>query len=77
MIIKRITADLAGLQAGTKKLEEKLQIQEVIQAKNNSILEKKKELGDLNFKIALKQAEIESSNNEADLLKMGWTKNPN
>jgi uncharacterized protein involved in exopolysaccharide biosynthesis len=71
---KKNTAELAGLQAGTKKLEEKLQIQEVIQAKNNSILQKKKELGDLNFKIALKQAEIESSNNEADLLKMAGLK---
>ena len=71
---KKNTAELAGLQAGTKKLEEKLQIQEVIQAKNNSILEKKKELGDLNFKIALKQAEIESSNKEVDLIKMAGLK---
>ena len=36
--------------------------------------EARKELGDLNFKIALKQAEIESSNNEADLLKMAGLK---
>jgi succinoglycan biosynthesis transport protein ExoP len=71
---KKNKAELAGLQAGTRKLEEKLQIQEVIQAKNNSILEKKKDLGDLNFKIALKQAEIESSNKEEDLIKMAGLK---
>ena len=72
---KKSTAELAGLQAGTKKLEEKLQMQEVIQAKSNSILDEKKKLGNLNFKIALIQAEIESSNKEADIIKMARLKN--
>jgi succinoglycan biosynthesis transport protein ExoP len=72
---KKITAELAGVQAGTKKLEEKLRIQEVIQEKSNSILDKKKELGNLNFKIALTQAEIDSNNAEVDILKMVTLKN--
>ena len=42
-------AQLAGSQAATKRLEEKLSIQESVQSKSNSVLEKKKELGDLNF----------------------------
>jgi uncharacterized protein involved in exopolysaccharide biosynthesis len=67
---KKSMAQLAGLQAGTIKLEEKLQMQEVIQTKSNSILDKKKELGNLNFKIALTQAELETSNKKADLIKM-------
>ena len=67
---KKNMAELAGLQAGTIKLEEKLQMQEVIQTKSNSILDKKKELGNLNFKIALTQAELESSNKETDLIKI-------
>ncbi len=71
---KRNTAELAGIQAGTKRLEEKLQIQEVIQAKSNSILNKKKELGNLNFKIALLKAEIESRNKEEDIIKMAGLK---
>ena len=54
----------------TKKLEEKLQMQEVIQLKNNSILDKKKVLGSLNFKIALTQAELETTNKETDFIKM-------
>lgn len=67
---KRIKAELAGLQAGKRKFEEKLKIQEVIQEKNNVILDKKKSLGSLNFKIALAQAAIESSNKDADLKKI-------
>jgi len=72
---KKITAELAGVQAGTKKLEEKLRIQEVIQEKSNDILDKKKELGRLNFKIALTQAEIDSNNKEENILKMATLKN--
>ena len=72
---KMKTAELAGLEAGTKRLEDKLQMQEVIQIKSNSILDKQKELGDLNYEIALTQAEIESSNNDADLIKMVRLKN--
>lgn len=63
---KNNTAELAGIRAGTKRLEEKLAMQEVIQARSNLILDKKKQLGTLNFNIALTQAEIESSNREKD-----------
>ena len=67
---KNNIAELAGLEAGTKALEEKLQLQEVIQSKNNGILDKKKVLGNLNFKIALVQAELETSNTEMNFLKI-------
>lgn len=71
---KAKTAELAGLQAGTKRLEDKLQMQEVIQIKSNSLLEKKKELGDLNYKMALTQAEIESSGYQTDSMRMAGLK---
>ncbi|SDX08011.1 hypothetical protein SAMN05444411_10343 [Lutibacter oricola] len=67
-------AELAGLQAGTRRLEDKLQIQEVIQIKNNNILDKQKKLGKLNYEIALIDAEIKSSNKEADITKMASLK---
>jgi uncharacterized protein involved in exopolysaccharide biosynthesis len=63
-------AELAGIEASTKRLEKKLNIQDVIQLKSNSILEKKKQLGDLNYKIALTQAEIESNNDEKSIVKL-------
>ncbi|MBF2707574.1 GumC family protein [Flavobacterium soyangense] len=63
-------ADLAGIEAATKRLEKKLNIQDAIQLKSNSVLEKKKQLGDLNYKIALTQAEIESSNDELSKVRM-------
>jgi uncharacterized protein involved in exopolysaccharide biosynthesis len=63
-------AELAGIQAGTKRLEDKLQMQEVIQIKSNSLLKKKTVLGNLNFEMALTQAEIESSGTKADSIKM-------
>ena len=72
---KKITAELAGFQAGTKRLEEKLQMQEGIQAKSNMILDKKKILGKLNFSVALIQAKINSSNDESDILKIDNLKN--
>jgi len=68
-------AKLAGIQAGTKRLAEKLQLQEAIQEKNNKILEKKKSLGELNFKMALVQADIRSRNEEADIIKLAGLKN--
>lgn len=63
---KQKAAKLAGIQAGTKRIEEKLNIQEEIQAKSNRILEKKKTLGELNYKIGLMQAEIQSGGSDAD-----------
>ena len=67
-------AELAGLRAGTKRLEDKLQIKGVIQIKSNSILEKQKELGNLNYETALTQAKVESSNNKEDIIKMASLK---
>lgn len=43
---------LAGVQAAIKRLEEKLGIQKQVQLKSASILEKRNELGDLNYKIS-------------------------
>ncbi|MHB0755078.1 exopolysaccharide transport family protein [Polaribacter sp. M15] len=59
---KKNVAELAGLNAGIKRLEKKLEIQEVVQEKSNIILDKKKQLGDLNYKIALLKAENQSNN---------------
>jgi uncharacterized protein involved in exopolysaccharide biosynthesis len=74
---KKKKAELAGIQAATKRLEEKLKIQDIIQAKSNNVLEKKKQLGNLNYKIALTQAEIESNNNKAAIIKMAELKKQN
>jgi succinoglycan biosynthesis transport protein ExoP len=71
---KMNVAKLVGIQAGTKRLEEKLQMQEAIQTKSNSILEKKKELGNLNFQMALTKAKIESSIQETDVIKLSELK---
>lgn len=43
---------LAGLQAAIARLEEKMGIQEQIQLKSTKIMEKKNQLGDLNYRIA-------------------------
>ncbi|APZ45118.1 hypothetical protein BW723_01875 [Polaribacter reichenbachii] len=58
---KKNIAELAGLNAGIRRLEKKLEIQEIIQEKNNLILDKKKQLGDLNYRLALIKAENQSS----------------
>lgn len=68
-------AELAGIEASTKRLEKKLNLQEVIQLKSNDVLEKKKELGDLNFKIAITQSEIESTNDEKSIAKLADLQN--
>jgi len=65
-------AQLAGTEAATRKLEEKLNIQQEIQLKSNGVLEKKKQLGELNFEIAMAEAEFgndDISNNRMALLK--------
>jgi len=67
-------AELAGIEASTKRLEKKLNIQDIIQLKSNGVLEKKKQLGDLNYKIALNQAEIESTKDPKSLAKMAELK---
>jgi uncharacterized protein involved in exopolysaccharide biosynthesis len=64
---KKSIAELAGIEAGTKVLEEKLEIQEVIQEKSNNILKNKKVLGNLNYKMALIQVELGASTKEEDI----------
>ena len=55
---------LAGTEAAIKKLEEKLDIQELVQVKSSNVLEKRKQLGDINFEIASAEASgIESDEN--------------
>ncbi|MFD1613457.1 GumC family protein [Gelatiniphilus marinus] len=63
-------AKLAGIEATTKRLEEKLNLQEVIQQKSNAVLEKKKALGNLNYKIAITQSEVESTNSDKSIAKL-------
>ena len=46
-------AQLAGSEASSKRLEEKLAIQKQIQEKNNAIVESKNKLGELNYKIGM------------------------
>ncbi len=46
-------AQLAGSEASAKRLKEKLAIQELIQEKNNAIVDSKKRLGELNYKIGM------------------------
>lgn len=57
-------AQLAGTEASTKKIEEKLNVQDYIQNETNKILEKKKLLGYLNYQIALNEANLESNASE-------------
>jgi len=54
----RKKAQLAGIQASIKRLEEKLGIQQQIQLKSSDILEKKRELGELNYLIASAETNV-------------------
>jgi polysaccharide biosynthesis transport protein len=65
-------AQLAGIEAAIKRLEEKLGIQQQVQSKNNNLLEKKKQLGDINFEIAT--TESESTTSEANIKKIAALK---
>lgn len=67
-------AQLAGTEASTKRLEEKLNIQEYIQNENNKVLEKKKLLGDINYQIAFNEANLDSNKNEKLLSKLSELK---
>jgi len=67
-------AELAGIQAGTKRLEEKLRLQEIIQLKSNELLEKKKKLGNLNYQIGLVQAQLESTDDPLSATKIAQLK---
>ncbi len=54
-------AELAGSEASAKKLEQKLEVQELVQEKSNRILENKKRLGELNYEIAINEAKSSDS----------------
>jgi succinoglycan biosynthesis transport protein ExoP len=60
-------AELAGSEASSKKLEQKLEIQELVQEKSNRILESKKRLGDLNYEIAMAEGKSSSSDNAQNI----------
>lgn len=64
-------AELAGLQAATRRMEKKLDIQEVIQQKSNYVLQKKKELGELNYEIAMIEAKLETNGTGQGLGRLG------
>lgn len=57
-------AQLAGTVASTKRLVEKLNIQEFIQNETSKVLEKKKLLGDINYQIAFNEANVDSNENK-------------
>lgn len=54
-------AQLAGHEAAIKRLEAKLDIQQLVQLKSAQVLDKKKKLGDLNYEIASREAELETN----------------
>lgn len=54
-------AELAGSEASAKKLEQKLEVQELVQEKSNRILENKKRLGELNYEIVMSEAKSNNS----------------
>ena len=55
---------LAGIEAGIRRLEEKLNIQQQIQLKSTKILEKKGQLGELNYRIAAAETMPESKDRQ-------------
>jgi polysaccharide biosynthesis transport protein len=59
---------LAGAEAEIKKLEEKLDIQQLVQLKSNSVLERRKQLGDIKFEIA--SAEASGVQNDENIKKI-------
>jgi hypothetical protein len=50
---------VSRIQAATKRLEEKLKIQDAIQEKSDNVL-KKEAISNLNFKVAVTQSEVGS-----------------
>jgi uncharacterized protein involved in exopolysaccharide biosynthesis len=60
-------AQLAGSKASVKRLEEKLEIQELIQEKNNAIVDSKKRLGVLNYKIGMFEAKAQNDQGYQEL----------
>jgi len=65
----RRLAQLEGSKASAKRLEEKLQIQELIQEKNNTIIDSKKKLGEINYRIGIYEAKASKRDGNSDNLK--------
>ncbi len=65
-------AQLAGTEAATRRLEEKLNVQQLVQLKSNSVIEKRKQLGDINYELAATASEADQ--NEATIKKMSQLK---
>ncbi|MBN8566094.1 MAG: hypothetical protein J0M25_05105 [Flavobacteriales bacterium] len=63
-------AELAGYEASAKKLEKKLEIQELVQDKSNRVLENKKRLGELNYELAILETKTNDSKKTADIEKL-------
>ncbi len=64
----RKKAELEGSMASAKRLENKLEIQSLIQDKNTSIIDSKKRLGEINYKIAVYEAKESSLTKESEQL---------
>lgn len=60
-------AELACSQASAKKLEQKLEIQELVQDKSSQILENKKRLGQLNYEIVMSEAKSNNSEKSSNV----------
>ena len=63
-------AQLAGSKASVKRLEDKLAIQDLIQQKNNVIVDSKKRLGDLNYKIGMLETRTSNEASSKELAKL-------
>lgn len=63
----RTRAQLAGSKAKVNQLEEKLEIQELIQLKRDKILNSKKEISELNYQIILKESKSENPKEDDEL----------
>ena len=64
----RKKAELEGSMASAKRLENKLEIQSLIQDKNTSIIDSKKRLGEINYKIAVYEAKESSLTKDSEQL---------
>lgn len=68
-------AQLAGIEAATRRLEDKLNIQQVVQLKSGVVMDKKKRLSEVNYLIAEAEADnkeegpLKALRNEASVLK--------
>ena len=64
----RRLAQLEGSKASAKRLEEKMQKQEFIQEKNSQLIDSKKKLGDLNYRIGMYEAKTSNKGENSDYL---------